>query len=221
MVITDQQKVLLNSAFLHTHAVSYCALRLLCAFFGWARFKTYSKKLTVSLARKRIRTYNAYNVDRYALSAARYHTKFYSEENLDGDKYFFCQSKGDNLMAWDFYDAVQFLKNHPMFDGMFWDALDIFVVKVNPDTNAIDDDKSKNTKTQVWLETGRHIDERDMLIPGCSPFSHDYYLDCGGDTFEEAIIQLADLVLKYYGRNSKRSINEDKVSPSEANNVPK
>ena len=112
-------------------------------------------------------------------------------------------------MSMDFYDAYHFLRKHPMFHGRFWEALDIDVVKVNPDTNAIDDDKSKNTKTDVWIETGAYVADQDSLPTGFSPFYHDLYLDCGGATFEDAIIRLAELVLKYYGTDSIHSIMED------------
>jgi hypothetical protein len=112
-------------------------------------------------------------------------------------------------MSWTFYDAYYFLKNHPLFEGRFWEALDIYVEKVNPDTNSIDDDDNKNTKTAVWLETGGQVPEEERIPIGCSPFYHDINLDCGGDTFEEAIIKLANLVLKYYGRESKEPIIEE------------
>ena len=112
-------------------------------------------------------------------------------------------------MEMTFYDAYHFLKNHPMFDGQFWEALDVYVVKVNPDTNSIDDDDSKNTKTAVWLETGGKVPESEGLPIGCSSFYHDLDLDCGGDTFEEAIIHLAILVLKYYGKDGKRPVVEE------------
>ena len=110
---------------------------------------------------------------------------------------------------WDFYDAIHFLIRHPMFDGMFWEALDIDVVKVDPRTNSINDDSSKNTKTEVWLEAGGHIPELDSPRSGRHAFYHDYTLDCGGDTFEEAIIKLADLVLKNYGWNDRTPHDED------------
>lgn len=90
--------------------------------------------------------------------------------------------------------------------------MDIEVVKVNPDTNSVDDDYNKNTKTRVWLETGAYIKNDDLPPMGYSHFYHDYYLDCGGDTFEEAIIRLAELVLKYYRKDRVRSIMEDEVS---------
>ena len=96
-----------------------------------------------------------------------------------------------------FYDAWQFLAGHPVFvriDDMiqepsswyFMRNLDIEVVKVTPSTNRISDKESENTKTVVWLECGTNDD-------------HDLDLDCGGDTFEEAIIELAELVRKKFG----------------------
>ena len=115
----------------------------------------------------------------------------------------------------NFYDAYHFLKNHPMFNGRFLEALDIDVVKVNPDTNSIDDDRNKNTKTRVWLETGAYIED-DPLPIECSPFYHDYYLDCGGDTFEDAIIQLAELVIKHYGKDGVHPTMEDDESSAES-----
>lgn len=90
-----------------------------------------------------------------------------------------------------FYDAYWFLRTHPK--GNFIAALDIDVAMVNPDTRRIDDDKTKNTRMEVWLETGP---EQGL---------HDIMLDCGGESFEEAIIKLAELVKKYYGkRRTKR-----------------
>lgn len=70
------------------------------------------------------------------------------------------------------------------------ECLDIEVVKVNPRTNAIDDNKELNTKVQIWLEAGAYRKE-------CR--THDWELDCGADSFEEAIIELANLVQKRYG----------------------
>lgn len=92
----------------------------------------------------------------------------------------------------DFYKAFNYLHKHPLFQERFHECLDIEVVKVNPKTKSIDDDSSKNTETAVWLECGQY-----------SKYSayHDINLDCGGRTFEEAIIKLANLVQKHYGDN--------------------
>ena len=92
----------------------------------------------------------------------------------------------------NFYDAYQFLDNHKIFNGNFTYQLWFEIVKVNPETNAIDDDSAKNTKVQVWLEHGPY----DKEWGGCT---HDIDLDCGGDTFEEVIIKLAELVKGKYG----------------------
>lgn len=94
----------------------------------------------------------------------------------------------------NFYDAFYFLENHPIFNGRFQEGLDIMVVKVNPETESIEDDRSKNTEVRVWLETGPYLYDDPH---GCK-WCHDIDLDCGGHTFEEAVIELAKLVKKKY-----------------------
>ena len=91
----------------------------------------------------------------------------------------------------DFYTAWTFLNNHKMFNGLFCHGLWTEVVKVNPTTNTIDADQTKNTKVQVWLEHGPYEHYHNDT-------THDIYLDCGGDTFEDAIISLAERVKYYY-----------------------
>ena len=99
----------------------------------------------------------------------------------------------------DFFTAYHFLSKHPMFAGRFSQGLEVDVVKVNPETNCIDDDSTKNAKTQVWLECGPYINNPPDNIHWC----HDIDLDCGGDTYEEAIVALARLVKKHYGESAK------------------
>lgn len=95
----------------------------------------------------------------------------------------------------DFYESWRFLAKHKIFDESFeYDRLWIHVTKVNPVTNELDDDKTKNTKVQVWLECFPDNPKIDGRY-------HDIDLDCGGDTFEEAIIELAKLVMNKYGNN--------------------
>ena len=80
-------------------------------------------------------------------------------------------------------------------------CLSISVVKINPETDEIDTNMSNNTKTEVWLEFGRAFidyNTTDSVI-----FEHDYRLDCEGDTFEEAIIKLANLVDQFYYDNGE------------------
>lgn len=99
-----------------------------------------------------------------------------------------------------FYESWLFIQQHPKF--MYGDletfpfGMDIMVVKVNPETKRIDDDDAKNTLTQVWLEYGPYEMEGDSIRTAPS---HDPELDSGRDTFEEAIIELAQLVKEKYG----------------------
>jgi len=111
----------------------------------------------------------------------------------------------------DFYNAWWFLNEHPLFtdweqvklmDGVdakycidFLNCLCIDVVKVNPKSKRICNKDKLNTLTQVWLECGgiEWDDNFDTYV-----HCHDIRLDCGADTFEEAIIKLANLVQKYY-----------------------
>lgn len=98
----------------------------------------------------------------------------------------------NNMTFVNFYEAYHFLDNHPEFrDEFLGGALLVEVVKVNPQTNEVEENPKLNTKTRIWLECGEHTD---------NGFSHDIDLDTGGDTFEEAIINLANLVLSFYGR---------------------
>lgn len=81
--------------------------------------------------------------------------------------------------------------------GQFINNLDIFYAMVNPVTKRIEKDTSKNTKIEVWLETGpAYFDEHTNQYRSNM---HDTRLDCGGDTFEEALIKLANSVKEKYG----------------------
>jgi hypothetical protein len=78
--------------------------------------------------------------------------------------------------------------------------LSIFYAKVD-ETGTVNDDSSKNVNTEVWLELGPEeydypadwYDETDRLE------YHDPDLDCGGPTFDAALVELAKLVLEFYG----------------------
>ena len=114
----------------------------------------------------------------------------------------------------DFYEAFNFLRNHKLCEceidqgnrrksvvNYFDRCLSISVVKINPETDEIDTNMSNNTKTEVWLEFGRAF--IDYNTTDSVMFEHDYRLDCGGDTFEEAIIKLANLVDQFYYDNGE------------------
>lgn len=102
----------------------------------------------------------------------------------------------------DFYEAWWFLNDHQMFkdeydETRFLECLYVHVTKVNPLTCSIDDNIELNTKVEIWLEIGQY----DKTCRW-----HDIDLDCGGDTYEEAIVNLANLVLEYYGNTKNRII---------------
>lgn len=100
----------------------------------------------------------------------------------------------------DFFDAYHFLRDHEMVKhnkvSQFERCLDISVVKINPETDMIDEYDENNTKTQVWLEFGPYNSEENCVV-------HDYNLDCCADTVEEGIIKLADLVKLHYRDNGE------------------
>lgn len=102
----------------------------------------------------------------------------------------------DNTFT-DFEQAFDFLEAHPMFNDMFLEDLWYNVVKVNPETGAIDTDTSKNTKIEFWFEHGPYSDQSSDGI-AWNRCTHDLDLDCGGDTYEEAMINLANKVKEYY-----------------------
>jgi len=84
--------------------------------------------------------------------------------------------------------------------------VDYNVVKVNPSTDKIDDDESKNTKVMIWMEAGPFEEPDPNDDPSYEEWinftgvpSHDIKLDCSGNTFEEAIINLAKKVMEEYG----------------------
>lgn len=68
------------------------------------------------------------------------------------------------------------------------------------DTKTINDDQSKNVNLEWWVECGPYVDVEDFWGEGPKYMpSHDWELDCGGNTAEEAILNLARLVLEKYG----------------------
>jgi len=99
----------------------------------------------------------------------------------------------------DFYEAWQYLLKHSYYDHQIYGntmsafpaSLYIEVVKVNPDNLTIEDDDSKNTLVQVWLESGCWLYAEDSRT---YEICHDPGLDIGGNTFEEAIINLSDIL---------------------------
>jgi hypothetical protein len=113
--------------------------------------------------------------------------------------------------AYSFPDTANWpIKNVP--DGSWHERVSISVVYVNPTTEKIEDDETRNTAFRVWLEAGgwadRSLDPEHSCggnIPkegwnddnkwiGC----HDYRLNCGAPTLDEALLELARLVNFFY-----------------------
>lgn len=92
-----------------------------------------------------------------------------------------------------FYESFKFLDFHTIFNEQFqYGCLEVQVVLVNPKTKEVDQNVNLNTEVNVRLECGPKNEESDFFI-------HDYDLDCGATTYEEAIIKLAFLVKEKYG----------------------
>jgi len=73
-------------------------------------------------------------------------------------------------------------------ESQFLGCVDINFVSVVPILNKVSKFDIINTKTMVWLECGKY----NVNYP-----EHDIRFDCGGDTYERAIVKLAKLVKKY------------------------
>ena len=112
-------------------------------------------------------------------------------------------------------EAWWWLCENPIFESddhlhSFADRLYIHVAEVNPQSRRIEDDPALNTQTEIWLECGPWYREAEMradypepqeswqVIPGGSS-SHDTDLDCGAPSFEQTIVELANLVWAKYG----------------------
>lgn len=108
----------------------------------------------------------------------------------------------------NFYDSFHYLNTHPIFNhkpngeqtyySFFNHCLDVDVQKVNPANGIKEDDESLNTQVEIWLEAGPFISE-DII-------SHDVDLDCGGYTYEQAIINLANLVYEKYSSDKETAL---------------
>lgn len=121
------------------------------------------------------------------------------------DEYDLKQDKVIKLDTSKFLDVAEaswWLTDHPIFQdennfSYFYHHLDINYVKVDPRTLFISEDTDRNTKVQCWLESGPLI--RLDEYGNKNVASHDIKLDCGHDSMELAMIDLAGLVLREYG----------------------
>mgnify|MGYP007069473310 CR=1 FL=1 len=94
---------------------------------------------------------------------------------------------GTPLEIKEFKDNLELVSPDWMRDSV------VHVVKVNPLTSSIDDDDQKNTKVRFWLEVGHRISFERFQKQGSSLW-HDFMWDSEGDSFEEAVINLANII---------------------------
>lgn len=96
-----------------------------------------------------------------------------------------------------YYQQEMYVTRHAIQDN-----LDISYAKVD-DTGRINDNTSRNVNIECWLEFGEEQwtqSYRDIWFdePTLIP-CHDCDLDCGGATFDDALIILAKKIKKLYG----------------------
>jgi hypothetical protein len=86
------------------------------------------------------------------------------------------------------------------------------VVKVNPENETIEDKESLNTAVRVWIEGGPWTDNAnpDFVEEKWPTWTHDYDLDCGAATFEEAVIKFTENVREKYGDYGEYSSISDR-----------
>lgn len=102
-------------------------------------------------------------------------------------------------------DKYYWITDHPTLNNDWGSVVTIEMTPhmVNPETNMIDTTLELNTKLQWWIEVmiANKNFNPDVVFPheDSLEYSHDWNLDCGGDTAEEAIDTLYFLVLHNYG----------------------
>lgn len=114
----------------------------------------------------------------------------------------------------DFIKKEWELKNHHKF--LFAYPEETIIVLIDPHlickkTNRIEDDASSNDTLQYWVEVlvpfeidWSREDSHYAYVKGRKfALAHDIDLDCGGYTYEEAIIKAHKLMTKKYGQTSE------------------
>jgi hypothetical protein len=100
------------------------------------------------------------------------------------------------------HDAYWWVYTHPEMNlngSPPW--IEITPHMVCPETMTVEDDESRNTLLEFWVECGPYVlsDEEAGAVVGSLCSSHDWELDCGGLTWEEAVFNLAEGVFNKYG----------------------
>lgn len=104
-------------------------------------------------------------------------------------------------------DKYYWIHDHPAFINPEFVklTLEIDPHMVCPTTNRVEDFTRLNTKHQLWVEVMvPHYDE-DTKLWG---HAHDWTCDTGGDTWEEMIEKLYDLIVEKYGEYTDDDVNK-------------
>lgn len=107
------------------------------------------------------------------------------------------------------YEKYWRIIEHPAFinDAFERVTIEIEPHMICPSTNRIENYKPLNTKLQYWVELMVPYYEENSISKQWV-VSHDWELDCGGFTYEEAIDELYDLVIKKYGDYTKEEAKQ-------------
>lgn len=103
-------------------------------------------------------------------------------------------------------DKFYWIKDHPAFinKALLPVELEIDPHMVCPLTNRIEDFQPLNTKHVLWVEVMiPHFDEDEQKWV----HAHDWNLDTGGDTWEDMIEKLYDLVVEHYGEYTDEDVD--------------
>jgi hypothetical protein len=104
-----------------------------------------------------------------------------------------------NHPVWNWPEPFLDDQNEPRYINCFQNLVQIYLAYVNPAISEVDSIDALNTKPEVWIEAGPYVPDeyqnsKDKFLP-----CHDYNLDCGGDTLEDALCSLAAKVREHYG----------------------
>ena len=122
-------------------------------------------------------------------------TDFFEAWRFLNESLIFCPSVEDLIKSGSSKEWAEISRE---YNNFFKQSLDIDVQKVCPIKKRIMKNKKRNTHTEIWLECGEpYWSENFNEIRTY----HNLEYDCGGDTFEEAIINLANIV---YEKNKKK-----------------
>jgi len=123
------------------------------------------------------------------------------------------------------YNAYRYIENHPVFwrfhevgdwitfherclyhESGIREGIEFTVVRVDPATQSASLDPALNTQVQVWFEFSL---SHDWKTPDAIRL-HDYKLDSGAATYEEALIKAAKRLHRRYGNDRRKLRKYDK-----------